>query len=257
MPKISIFVLLLSLFPHHALDSLHSTILTDNLGVSRQGLLLVCSALSLIIGTVVGLAQTRVKRLLTYSTISHVGFMLLALRVRGQESIDAFLFYLVQYTLTNLNTFFILLAFGYLLFSGKENTNGYDVEMISSLSGQFRQNPLLTFSMSLCLFSMAGIPPLMGFFAKYGVLYTSIHHGYYFVSLIAILASVISAAYYLRIVRVLYFDKPATVSANSSNLTSLHRYSIAVLSLLIMLFVLEPSLILNRTQLMAASIYAY
>lgn len=198
--------------------------------------------------------------------------MLLALRVSGQESIDAFLFYLVQYTLTNLNTFFILLAFGYLLFSTALSGQGtgyrskgtrarYDVQLISDLSGQFRQNPLLALSMSLCLFSMAGIPPLMGFFAKYGVLYTSIHNGYYFVSLIAILASVISAAYYLRIVRVLYFDNTNRTlpqgNVDAVNLSSTHRYTIAVLSLLIMLFVLEPSLILNRTQLMAASIYTY
>lgn len=218
--------------------------------------------MSLVIGTVVGLAQTRIKRLLTYSTISHVGFMLLALAVAGQESIDAFLFYLIQYTLTNLNTFLILLAFGYALYnssqSSVQNQAGNDVEVISELAGQFRLNPLLALSMVLCLFSMAGIPPLMGFFAKYGVLYASIHNGYYFISLIAILASVISAAYYLRVVRVLYFDKLTEKKARGDiNLTSVHRYSIAVLSLLIILFVLEPSLILNRTQLMAASLYTY
>lgn len=213
------------------------------------------------IGTVVGLAQTRIKRLLTYSTISHVGFMLLALSVAGQESVDAFLFYLLQYTLTNLNTFLILLAFGYALYQSSNTVNkqGRDVQMISELAGQFRVNPLLALSLLVCLFSMAGIPPLMGFFAKYGVLYTSIHNGYYFVSLIAILASVISAAYYLRIVRVLYFDKVKVEQSPSLpiNLVTVHRYLIALLSLLIILFVLEPSLILNRTQLMAASIYTY
>lgn len=213
------------------------------------------------IGTVVGLAQTRIKRLLTYSTISHVGFMLLALSVAGQESIDAFLFYLLQYTLTNLNTFLILLAFGCALYQSSNSTNkqGRDVQLISELAGQFRVNPLLALSLLVCLFSMAGIPPLMGFFAKYGVLYASIHNGYYFVSLIAILASVISAAYYLRIVRVLYFDQIKVEQSPSLpiNLVTVHRYLIALLSLLIILFVLEPSLILNTTQLMAASIYTY
>lgn len=183
--------------------------------------------------------------------------MLLALGVSGQESIDAFLFYLIQYTLTNLNTFFILLAFGYVLYHSSSSKPGTDIQMIGELSGQFRLNPLLSFSMVLCLFSMAGIPPLMGFFAKYGVLYASIHNGYYFISIIAILASVVSAAYYLRIVRVLYFDKPAITNVEAINLTSVHRYVIAVLTLLITLFVLEPSLILNRTQLMAASLYIY
>jgi NADH-ubiquinone oxidoreductase chain 2 len=216
--------------------------------------------LSLIIGTVVGLAQFRIKRLLAYSTISHVGFMLLALAVSGQESIDAFLFYLIQYSLTSLNGFLILLAFGYLIFS-KKSTQNSDVQFISQLAGQFRQNPVLALSMIICLFSMAGIPPLMGFFAKYAVLYTAIHNGYYFISLVAILASVVSAAYYLRVVRVLYFDTTSDntdeSSYDASVITSTHSYLIAVLTAAIVLFVLQPSLILNSTQLMAMSIYSY
>lgn len=257
MPKISIFILLLTL---------HS--LTEGVGLNLgdvtvniwQALLLVCSLLSLIIGTVVGLAQFRIKRLFAYSTISHVGFMLLALGISGQESIDAFLFYLIQYSLTSLNGFFILLAFGYLLHSNQsESIQNTDIQFISQLSGQFRQNPLLALSMIVCLFSMAGIPPLMGFFAKYAVLYTSIHNGYYFISIIAILTSVISAAYYLRVVRVVYFDKPVSEIKNQSSavLTSTHSYVIAVLTLFIILFVLQPSILLNSTQLMAMSLYGY
>lgn len=297
MPKISIFVLLLTL---------HS--LTQNLGLSLsdvtalygiafspegvwQALLLVSSLLSLIIGTVVGLAQFRIKRLLAYSTISHVGFMLLGLAVSSQESIDAFLFYLIQYTLTSVNAFFVLLAFGYLVAQSKnaklakaENQNN-DIQFISQLSGQFKQNPILALSMIVCLFSMAGIPPLMGFFAKYAVLYSAIHNGYYFISLVAILASVVSAAYYLRIVRVLYFSAVITGSyfwskikkgneeenlsipvlrlkaqgneTSDQVITSSHAYVIAVLTVFIVLFVLQPSLILNSTQLMAMSIYGY
>mgnify|MGYP002477059674 CR=1 FL=1 len=255
MPKISIFVLLLTL--NSLTDGLSFGDITVNVW---QALLLVCSLLSLIIGTVVGLAQFRIKRLLAYSTISHVGFMLLALAVSGQESIDAFLFYLIQYSLTSLNGFLILLAFGYLIFS-KKSTQNSDVQFISQLAGQFRQNPVLALSMIICLFSMAGIPPLMGFFAKYAVLYTAIHNGYYFISLVAILASVVSAAYYLRVVRVLYFDTTSDntdeSSYDASVITSTHSYLIAVLTAAIVLFVLQPSLILNSTQLMAMSIYSY
>jgi NADH-ubiquinone oxidoreductase chain 2 len=223
-------------------------------------LLLVSSLLSLIIGTVVGLAQFRIKRLLAYSTISHVGFMLLALGVSGQESIDAFLFYLIQYSLTTLNIFLILLAFGYIIHSRQTaDSSNTDVQFIVQLSGQFRQNPLLALSMVICLFSMAGIPPLMGFFAKYAVLYTSIHNGYYFLALVGILTSVVSAAYYLRVVRVLYFDESSTgiVNQTPEALTSTHSYLIAVLTFFIVLFVLQPSIILNSTQLMAMSIYGY
>jgi NADH-ubiquinone oxidoreductase chain 2 len=108
---------------------------------------------------------------------------------------------------------------------------------------------------------MAGIPPLMGFFAKYAVLYTAIHNGYYFISLVGIITSVISAAYYLRVVRVLYFDSSNSPEASDAsgalNLTSTHSYLIAVLTAIIVLFVLQPSLILNSTQLMAMTIYGY
>lgn len=235
----------------------------------------------------VGLAQLKIKRLLAYSTISHVGFMLLGLAVSGQESIDAFLFYLIQYSLTSVNVFFVLLAFGYLSEipicshgKGKEmgksdnRKQNEDIQFISQLAGQFRQNPILSLSMIICLFSMAGIPPLMGFFAKYAVLYSAIHNGYYFISLVAILTSVISAAYYLRVVRVLYFEDLVTsaqetratssilsdspyYTKESQVITSSHAYVIAVLTLFIVLFVLQPSLILNSTQLMAMSIYGY
>jgi len=192
--------------------------------------------------------------------------MLLALAVSGQESIDAFLFYLIQYSLTSVNSFFILLAFGYLIVSQQSrqtagSSPNSDIQFISQLSGQFRQNPILALSMIVCLFSMSGIPPLMGFFAKYAVLYTAIHNGYYFISLVAILTSVISAAYYLRVVRVLYFDEPvagtSSVSEDTGVLTSSHSYIIAVLTMFILLFVLQPSIILNSTQLLAMSIYGY
>jgi NADH-ubiquinone oxidoreductase chain 2 len=106
---------------------------------------------------------------------------------------------------------------------------------------------------------MAGIPPLMGFFAKYAVLYTAIHNGYYFISLVAILASVVSAVYYLKVVRVVYFDQPVEATSNQTGevLTSTHSYIIAVLTAFIVLFVLQPSIILNSTELMALSIYGY
>lgn len=254
MPKISIFVLLLTV-----------SSLTEGLGLTFgditvnvwQALLLVCSLLSLIIGTVVGLSQVRIKRLLTYSTISHVGFMLLALAVSGQESIDAFLFYLIQYTLTNLNVFLILLAFGYLLVKPWAQKGTGDVEYIKELRNQFSQSPALALSLLICLFSMAGVPPMMGFFAKYAVLYSAIHNGYYFLSIVGILASVVSAGYYLRVVKVLYFEESSQPTGDGVELSSTHCYLIAVLTAAIVLFVLHPSLLLNSTQLMAMSIYGY
>lgn len=258
MPKISIFVLLLTVssLTEGLLGPVQAGLTFGDITVNVwQALLLVCSLLSLIIGTVVGLSQVRIKRLLTYSTISHVGFMLLALAVSGQESIDAFLFYLIQYTLTNLNVFLILLAFGYLLVKPWAQKGTGDVEYIKELRNQFSQSPALALSLLICLFSMAGVPPMMGFFAKYAVLYSAIHNGYYFLSIVGILASVVSAGYYLRVVKVLYFEESSQPTGNGVELSSTHCYLIAVLTAAIVLFVLHPSLLLNSTQLMAMSIY--
>lgn len=253
-------------------NGLMTTGLESTLANVGTNLLLVCAFLSLVIGTVVGLGQYRIKRLFAYSTISHVGFLLLALAISSEESVEAFLFYIVQYSLTNINAFFVLLAFGYLITNSSEQGNaaqvtstgyGHDVQFISELRGQFRTNPILGLSLAICLFSMAGVPPLVGFFAKYTVLYTAIHNGYTFLAVIAILSSVVSAVYYLRVIRVIHFDVPSatTLSAgqletSTATVSSVHSYVIATLTLFVVLFAANPNLLLNSTSIMALSLYA-
>lgn len=284
MPKISIFVFLLELQSglEGSFESL-SLLLGDDTSINIwKNLLLIASVLSLIIGTVVGLSQYRIKRLLAYSTISHVGFLLLALAINTEESIESFLFYLIQYSLTNVNTFLILLAFGYIMSTSKsylvssratnkQSVNSTDVQFIDQLKGQFKENPLLGLSLALCLFSMAGIPPLIGFFAKQMVLYSSTHGGYYFLSIIAILVSVISASYYLKIIRVIYFDSQDTQTdvvytdstVNSQDtittptITNVHSLLISSLTMIIVLFVLQPSILLNSCHILALSLFYY
>ncbi len=284
MPKISIFVFLLELQSglEGSFESL-SLLLGDDSSINIwKNLLLIASILSLIIGTVVGLSQYRIKRLLAYSTISHVGFLLLALAINTEESIESFLFYLIQYSLTNVNTFLILLAFGYILStsksyllanrtSNKQSINTTDIQFIDQLKGQFKENPVLGLSLALCLFSMAGIPPLIGFFAKQMVLYSSTHGGYYFLSIIAILVSVISASYYLKIIRVIYFDTQDTsndiVNTNTTEdlkenttlpkITNVHSLLISSLTMIILLFVLQPSILLNSCHILALSLFYY
>lgn len=286
MPKISIFVFLLELQSglEGSFESL-SLLLNDDTAINIwKNLLLIASVLSLIIGTVVGLSQYRIKRLLAYSTISHVGFLLLALAINTEESIESFLFYLIQYSLTNVNTFLILLAFGYIMSisksyllssraTNKQSINNTDIQFIDQLKGQFLENPLLGLSLALCLFSMAGIPPLIGFFAKQMVLYSSTHGGYYFLSIIAILVSVISASYYLKIIRVIYFDTQDTntdlvYTDNTVNIraeptittptiTNVHSLLISSLTMIIVLFVLQPSILLNSCHILALSLFYY
>jgi len=128
-----------------------------NGGYVLKNLFLLSSLLSLIIGTVVGLAQIRIKRLFAYSTISHIGFLLLALAINTEQSTESLIFYLIQYTITNLNAFFILLAFGYIINSLVSVTHiNSDIRFIFTLKGQFLSNPLLSLSLVICLFSMAG-----------------------------------------------------------------------------------------------------
>ena len=213
MPKMSILIFLLELYTHIGLigNNVSLSIFTDLIGSSHsietsilnndflsretvipalKNLLLISSLLSLIIGTVVGLAQSRIKRLLAYSTISHIGFILLSLSINTEQSIDSFLFYIIQYSITNLNTFLIIIALGYVIHNSmnlnsklneienskisqlrKEKGLETDIKEISELKGQFYSNPLLSLSLSVCLFSMAGVPPLLGFFSKQFVLY--------------------------------------------------------------------------------------
>ncbi len=180
--------------------------------------LLLSSLLSLIVGTVLGLTQFRIKRLLAYSTISHLGFILLAITVNSLESIQAFVFYLMQYSISNLNVFIIIIAIGYSLYpfinKGPLETvyetlsdrNNTPIQLVSELKGYFYINPLLAVSLAVTLFSFVGIPPLIGFFAKQMVLSAALDSGYIFITIIAILTSVISAAYYLNVVKQVFFD---------------------------------------------------
>ena len=306
MPKISIIIFLLELQSQigliennvsissmtSLLESVSSIYTQENTVYILKNLLLISSLLSLIIGTVVGLAQSRLKRLLAYSTISHIGFILLALAINSEQSVDSLIFYIIQYSITNLNTFLIILALGYILKNSilkNKNLNNStlgnkgletDIKFISELKGQFFSNPLLSISLTVCLFSMAGIPPLMGFFAKQFVLFSAIQSGYYFMAILGIIVSVISASYYLKIIKVLHSPitlvgdtelhievesqefKPKTsdndnINNSESMITNFHSFLISTLTLSIFFFVLKPSLLLNSTQLLSLSLFYY
>jgi|SRR6267378_1100894 len=292
MPKISILIFLLEIYTHiglfsnnysglEILDSLIklqtdiiSNVSNDSENIIIKNLLLISSLLSLIIGTIVGLAQSKIKRLLAYSTISHIGFILLALAINTEQSIDSFIFYIIQYTITNLNTFLIILALGYIinnsvLYNKETALLEKDIRFISELKGQFFSNPLITLSLTLCLLSMAGTPPLMGFFSKQFVLSSAIESGYYFMAILGILVSIISASYYLKIIRILHTDSFQTneikikstllqgkeILKIESNLSTLHSLLISILTLIILLFVLKPSILLKSTQLLSLSLF--
>jgi NADH-ubiquinone oxidoreductase chain 2 len=235
--KISIFIFLLELV-HYTSKSFFDSDFSWTMS------LLISSLLSLIIGTIVGLTQSRIKRLYAFSTISHVGFILLVLSIHTLESTQAIMFYLIQYSISNLNAFVLIIAIGYSLYcyvykvntkivkdnetnykeaeakakleseqnnDNKSNLNDIDnspIQVIDQLKGYYYINPTLALSLSITLFSFAGIPPLIGFFGKQMILSAAIDNGYIFMSLVAILTSVISAVYYLAIIKQIFFYKP-------------------------------------------------
>jgi NADH-ubiquinone oxidoreductase chain 2 len=290
IPKISILLILFEIQTHiNLIDNINiilelnplNNIINNNYLWSKN-LLLISSLLSLLIGTILGLAQSKLKRLLAYSTISHVGFILLALAINSEQSIEALIFYIIQYTITNLNTFLIIILFGYIIKNSfrdliqsimVEDETGIenDINYISELKGQFFLNPVLSISLTICLFSMAGIPPLIGFFSKQFVLYSAIQNGYYFMSIIAIIVSIISASYYLKIIKIIfteevntseYSDKEIKIINNlNSNseieISSTNSFIISTLTLSILFFVLKPSILLNSTTILSLSLFNF
>jgi NADH-ubiquinone oxidoreductase chain 2 len=295
MPKISILLILFEIQTHInlieninlilELNPLNNIIDSNILNFNNSyfnNLLLISSFLSLLIGTILGLAQSKIKRLLAYSTISHIGFILLALAINSEQSIEALIFYIIQYTITNLNTFLIIILFGYIIKNSfrdlvqsimvkDETGTENDINFISELKGQFFLNPVLSITLTICLFSMAGIPPLIGFFSKQFVLYSAIKNGYYFMSIIAIIVSIISASYYLKIIRILfteeeniseYSDKELKIINNLNSdseieISSTSSFIISTLTLSILLFILKPSILLNSTTILSLSLFKF
>jgi NADH-ubiquinone oxidoreductase chain 2 len=196
---------------------------------------------SLIIGSVLGLTQFRIKRLFAYSTISHVGFILLALSVNSSESIQSYIFYILQYSLSNLNAFIILVTIGYsfYLYTRNDNKqrseddkeiyidrNNSPVQLINQIKGYFQVNPFISISLAITIFSFVGVPPILGFFAKQMVLSAALDNGFVFMTLIAILTSVIGAAYYLNLVKQMFFYNNNYKLNTLTNSTSIVGYVI-------------------------------
>jgi NADH-ubiquinone oxidoreductase chain 2 len=149
--------------------------------------------------------------------------MLLALSVNSIESIESFIFYIMQYSISNLNAFIILIAIGYSLYYYNDKNishnnlidkNNSPIQLISQLKGYFYINSILALSLAITLFSFAGIPPLMGFFAKQMVFSSALQEGFVFITLIGVFTSIISAVYYLFIVKTMFFENHSYVYYN-------------------------------------------
>ena len=167
-------------------------------------MLAVLAVASLAIGNVVAIAQTNLKRMLAYSTISHMGFLLLGLLNGTPSGYAAAMFYAIAYAITTT------VAFGAILLLARA---GFEAEDIDDFRGLNRRNPWYAFIVMLTMASLAGVPPLFGFFAKLLVLKSAIDAGMWWVAIAAIVFAIVGAYYYLRVIKVMYFDEPADKSA--------------------------------------------
>src|ERR1700761_8151925 len=223
--------------------------------------------LSLIIGTLLGLTQIRIKRLLAYSTISHIGFILLALIAYSVESEKAFMFYIMQYIFTSLNSFMIIIGIGfslYLYFSNvlDNNTlsekNNSPIQLITQLKGYFSINPILALCLVVSMFSFVGLPPLVGFFGKQMVLTAALDSNKVVLVIIGILTSVIGAVYYLNVIKNIYFENTVYEKSyifTNTSLSNIFSVTLAFMLLLLSLFILIPNDIIGLTDLLAINNY--
>ncbi|MGH8743713.1 MAG: NADH-quinone oxidoreductase subunit NuoN, partial [Burkholderiales bacterium] len=171
----------------------------QGLVVDWQAMLIILAVLSMAIGNVTAIAQSNLKRMLAYSTISHMGFMLLGILSGSINGYSSAMFYMLVYVLMSLGTF------GMILLLSRE---GFEAENIDDFKGLNRRNPWYAFLMLLLMFSMAGVPPTVGFFAKLSVFEAALEAGYVWLVVLAVLFTLIGAFYYLRIVKLMYFDEP-------------------------------------------------
>jgi NADH-quinone oxidoreductase subunit N len=209
-PKLAAFAIMIRLLVEGMLP----------LAIDWQQMLLVLSVGSLIIGNLAAIAQTNLKRMLAFSTISQMGFVLLGMMsgvINGNinsaaNAYSSSMFYVITYVLTTLA------SFGVILLLARE---GFESEEISDFAGLNQRSPLYAAVMAVCLFSLAGIPPMVGFYAKLSVLQALIASGQVFhigLAVFAVVMSLIGAFYYLRVIKVMYFDQPITVSTVSAPL---------------------------------------
>ncbi|NLB30637.1 MAG: NADH-quinone oxidoreductase subunit N, partial [Alcaligenaceae bacterium] len=227
--------------PKFAVMAMALRFLVEGLGdvaVSWQPMLMIMAVLSLAIGNITALLQTNFKRLLGYSTISHIGFVLLGLLsgvdANGQVTSGAYatsLFYLTTYVLTTLASFGIILIL---------SRSGFESEEISDFKGLNRRSPWLAFGVLVLMFSLAGIPPFVGFYAKLAVLQSAVSAGHVWLAVVAVLFSLIGAFYYLRVVKVMYFDEPEKDAPVLNSSLSFREGVLSVNNLLIIVLGILP-----------------
>jgi NADH-quinone oxidoreductase subunit N len=196
--------------------------------IDWSGMLMILAVLSMAVGNITAIAQTNIKRMLAYSTIAHMGFMLVGILSGTLEGYGSSMFYAVVYVLMSLG------GFGMIMLLSRE---GFEADNLNDFKGLNQRSPWLAFMMLLLMFSMAGVPPTVGFYAKFSVLNAAVQTGHITLVVMAVLFSLIGAFYYLRIVKLMYFDAPESheklyIQPDSNLLISINGLAVLALGIL-------------------------
>jgi NADH-quinone oxidoreductase subunit N len=208
-----------------------------------QQIVVFVSIASMALGSFAAIGQTNIKRLLAYSSIGHMGFALVGLAAGTQEGVQGVLIYVAIYVVMTLGTFACVLSM---------KRPGGMVENISDLAGLSRTSPMMAFLLAMLMFSLAGIPPLAGFFAKFYVFIAAINAGLYALAVIGVLASVVGAYYYLLIVKTMYFDEP---HKSFEPMPGEQAVVLGVAGLFNLLFFVWPAPLLDAATIAAKSLF--
>ncbi len=218
-PKIAAFAMLMRLLVD-GLQSLH---------VDWQNILILLSILSMATGNIIAIAQTNIKRMLAYSTIAHVGYLMLGVLTGTQEGYAASMFYVVVYALMTLG------AFGMIVLLSRA---GFEAEQLDDFKGLNERNAWYAALMLILMLSMAGVPPMIGFWAKLSVLEQVIDAGFISLAVVAVMFAIIGAFYYLRIIKLMYFDKAEDMTPIEANIDM--RIALSANALIILLLGIMP-----------------
>ena len=190
-----------------------------------QGMLIILALLSMIVGNLIAIAQSNIKRMLAYSTIANMGFMLMGFLAANVNGYSAAMFYTVTYVLTSLASFGIVMLL---------SREGFEADRLDDFKGLNQRSPWYAFMMLLVMFSLAGVPPTVGFYAKFSVIEAAVDVGLVWLAIVAVMASLVGAFYYLRVVKLMYFDDPvdtAPVAARGDTRVLLSMNGLALLLL--------------------------
>ena len=210
-----------------------------------QQIIWAISLASMVLGSYAAISQSNIKRLMAYSSIGHVGYALIGLAAGSAEGVRGVMIYLAVYLVMNLGAFSVILCM---------ERKGESVEEISDLAGLSKSQPLTAAALAIFMFSMAGVPPLAGFVPKFIVFMAAVHAGLIWLAVLGILASVVGCYYYIRVVKLMYFDTPAEALDPTAGGSAV-RVVTALTAVIILLFILIPGPLLATAEAAAASLF--